>query len=132
MQLRFPVVNVRSRRLGQTPTSTYGPPLGPGTTGVSPWDLKTMNDTIEPQTTTPESSDDLWSGKANAPKPVRPMPAPADIYVSNVLENPDNPDKPLPRFITEEEAAKAKNLTGLAVVGGTLVALVAAGMIAFR
>jgi hypothetical protein len=91
-----------------------------------------MNDTIEPQETTPESSDDLWSGKASAPQPIRPMPTPAEIYVSKVLENPDNPDKPLPRFITDEEASKAKNLTGLAVAGGALVALVAAGMIAFR
>lgn len=133
--MRFPVMNVPRRRLGDLwPTSTMGPsiaPAGPGTTGVTPWGLVTENDRLKPQDTSEANVADIYSGKANLQK-TAPMPIPPEPYVSDILENPENPDQPLPKFITREEADRAKNLTGLAVTGGALVALVVAGLIAFR
>lgn len=135
MQSRFPVVNVvRSSGLGDFPTSTTMPSAGgPGTTAVSPWDLAILNKTLEPSTTMPISVDQVWSGEPAPAKPPRQMPPPPDLpVVSDVLENPEDPLNPRPRFITQDEADRAKNLTGLAVAGGTFAALVAAGLIAFR
>lgn len=132
MQSRFPVMNVvRSRRLGDTTTMPSA--SGPATTGVSPWDLATLNKTLEPSTTTPISTDQLWSGETPPPRPPRqPSPPPPPPYVSDVLENPVDRENELPRFITQEEADRKKNLTGLAVAGGAFAALVAAGLLAFR
>lgn len=130
--MRFPVTNLGSRkRLGDFPASAYGTPLGPGTTGMSPWDLKTENDRLKPQDTSEASTADIYSGKANQQK-ISPKPIPPEPYVSDILENPENPDKPLPKFITREQADAAKNVTGLAVAGGAFVTLVVAGLIAFR
>lgn len=132
MRSAYRIVNLYPRpSLGDLPNTTYGAPIGPGTTGVSPWDLATMTNRLEPSTTSEETSDDIWAMK-NENKPPKPPPAPPEIYVSDVLENPENAEKPYPRFITEDEASAKRNLTGLAVAGGTFVALVAAGLIAFR
>lgn len=135
MQLRFPVVNIPARRrLGDWPATTMGPaiaPAGRGSTGVSPWDLGPLNNSLEPQRTEELTVEDAWSGKARERKPLRPPPEPEAVFVSDVLENPVDYKSP-PQFITQEEADRRKNLTGLAVVGGAFAALVAAGLIAFR
>ena len=132
MKTCYRVVNVEpSRRLGDWPASTFGAPLGPGTTGVAPWDLATENKNLKPQESAAENTADIWSGKANQQK-IHEPPPPPEVFWNGELVNPENSDKPLPRFITQEEADSAKNITGLAVAGGTLVALVAAGLIAFR
>lgn len=68
-----------------------------------------------------------------------PPPAPQQSAIpfspesaSQTMENPPAPTMPFPRFVTQEEAAKRKNITGLAVTGGIMAAAIAAGMIIFR
>ena len=65
------------------------------------------------------------------PEPREPIPF-APETVSQTMQNPPNPSRPLPRFITEEEASKKRNITGLAVTGGIMAAAIAAGMLIFR
>jgi len=76
-----------------------------------------------------------------AARPPEPAPAPAPQQsaipfspesASQTMENPPTPSMPFPRFVTQEEAARRKNITGLAVTGGIMAAAIAAGMLIFR
>jgi hypothetical protein len=51
---------------------------------------------------------------------------------SQTMQNPPSPSRPFPRFITEDEATKKRNVLGLAVTGGIMAAAIAAGMLIFR
>ena len=69
--------------------------------------------------------------------PAEPPPAPREVpfapeSASQTMQNPPSPSRPFPRFITEEEATKKRNVLGLAVTGGVMAAAIAAGMLIFR
>lgn len=76
-----------------------------------------------------------------AVKPPAPPAAPPPTHeaipfapesATQTMENPPSPIKPYPRFITEDEATKKRNVIGLAVTGGVMAAAIAAGMLIFR
>jgi hypothetical protein len=104
--MRFPIVNI-------------GMALG-ATTSTRPTQFALVDDTPKPAPPTEQP-----------PATREPIPF-APETASQTMENPPNPLRPLPRFITEEEAAKKRNILGLAVVGGIAAAAVAAGMLLFR
>jgi hypothetical protein len=143
--VRFQVLNVpRPRRaLGQftaivdnygqgidqqlSPTTSIAPYPGAGTTQISPWDLKSQLPRVQPQTSSEESADDIWAMKKKAPAPAPPPPPPPPM--SDFLVQPPDQQSPTPRFISQQDADAAKNLSGLAIAGGLLVAGVGAALL---
>ena len=146
MTVRFAVLNVpRPRRmLGQftaivdnfgqgidrqlSPTTNLTSyPGSNGTTQLSPWDLKSQLPRVKPQTSSQESVEDIAAGKLATPPPPPPPPPPKPQ--TDLLVQPPDQVSPTPRFISQADADAAKNLTGLAVAGGLLVAGIGAALI---
>lgn len=144
--LRFQVLNVPRPRhsLGQqftaitdqygqgidrqlSPTTELAPYPGAATTPMSPWDLLSQLPRVQPQTSSEESTDDIWAMKKKAAPPPPPPPPPKPM--SDLLVQPTNQTSPTPRFISQQDADAAKNLTGLAIAGGLLVAGIGAAFI---